>query len=93
VAGKTGTVNKLVDGAYSRQNYIASFVGIAPASNPKLIVAVMVDEPKGEHYYGGEVAAPVFREVTAGALRVLGVPSDSTEEIHQAGVKSSREGA
>ena len=82
VAGKTGTVHKLVDGTYSPDRYIASFVGFAPASKPRLVIAVIIDEPGGEIYYGGEVAAPVFREVTAGALRVLGVPPDSAEEIH-----------
>ncbi len=81
VAGKTGTVNKLVDGAYSHDRYIASFVGFAPASRPRVVVAVMVDEPRGGKYYGGEVAAPVFREVTAGALRVLGVPPDGIEDV------------
>jgi cell division protein FtsI (penicillin-binding protein 3) len=92
VAGKTGTVNKLVDGVYSHQRYIASFVGLAPASNPRLVVAVMVDEPSGPNYYGGEVAAPVFREVTAGALRILGIAPDSVEEAHVADAALPREG-
>ncbi len=92
VAGKTGTVNKLVDGTYSRQRYIASFVGLAPVSNPRLVVAVMIDEPAGEQYYGGEVAAPVFREVTAGALRILGVPPDSVEDVRPVEIALSREG-
>ena len=92
VAGKTGTVNKLVDGVYSHQRYIASFVGMAPASNPRLVVAVMVDEPSGPDYYGGEVAAPVFREVTAGALRILGIAPDSAEEVHPTEASLPREG-
>ena len=81
VAGKTGTVHKLIDGSYAPHRYIASFVGFAPVSDPRLVVAVMLDEPSGEKYYGGDVAAPVFREVAAGALRVLGVPPDSIETV------------
>ena len=91
VAGKTGTVHKLVDGAYSPDRYIASFVGFAPASRPRLVVAVMIDEPGGDEYYGGQVAAPVFREVTAGALRVLGVAPDSVEEILEFDAELPRE--
>jgi cell division protein FtsI (penicillin-binding protein 3) len=83
VAGKTGTVHKLVDGTYAPDRYISSFVGLAPTSKPRLVVAVMIDEPGGKKYYGGEVAAPVFREVTAGALRVLGVPPDNIEDIRR----------
>lgn len=81
VAGKTGTAHKVIDGAYARDRYIASFVGFAPVSNPRLVVAVMIDEPNSKNYYGGEVAAPVFRDVTAGALRLLGVPPDGFEEF------------
>jgi cell division protein FtsI (penicillin-binding protein 3) len=75
VAGKTGTAHKLEGGAYANK-YVAAFVGFAPASDPRLIVAVMIDEPSGEQYYGGDVAAPVFSQVMAGALRTLGVPQD-----------------
>ncbi|MGH6630690.1 MAG: penicillin-binding transpeptidase domain-containing protein, partial [Burkholderiales bacterium] len=82
VAGKTGTAHKLQGGAYAVDHYIASFVGLAPASNPRLVVAVMVDDPKGGEYYGGAVAAPVFRNITAGALRLLGVfPDAPLEEL------------
>ncbi|WP_137937732.1 penicillin-binding protein 2 [Chitinivorax sp. B] len=77
VGGKTGTANKLEGGGYSKSKYVASFVGIAPISNPRLIVAVMIDEPGGGTYYGGTVAAPVFARVTTGALRALGVPNDA----------------
>ena len=62
VAGKTGTAHK-VEGGHYVNRYVASFVGLAPASNPRLIVAVMVDEPSGDQYYGGQVAAPVFSNV------------------------------
>ncbi|MEW6165136.1 MAG: penicillin-binding protein 2 [Pseudomonadota bacterium] len=77
VAGKTGTANKLEGGRYA-DKYVSSFVGFAPASDPRLIVAVMLDEPAGGRYYGGEVAAPVFAGVMASALRSLGVPPDDT---------------
>ena len=76
VAGKTGTAHKLEGGAYT-DRYVSAFVGLAPASNPRLIVAVMVDEPSAGKYYGGEVAAPVFAQVMAGALRALGVAPDA----------------
>lgn len=75
VAGKTGTAHKVQGGSYSNR-YVASFVGFAPASDPRLVVAVMIDEPSGAIYYGGDVAAPVFSQVMAGALRSLGVPPD-----------------
>ncbi|MBI3140581.1 MAG: penicillin-binding protein 2 [Rhodocyclales bacterium] len=76
VAGKTGTAHKLEAGAYA-DRYLSSFVGFAPVSDPRLIVAVMIDEPSGGKYYGGEVAAPVFAQVMAGSLRALGVAPDA----------------
>jgi cell division protein FtsI (penicillin-binding protein 3) len=76
VAGKTGTAHKLEDGRYVN-HYIASFVGFAPVSNPRLVVAVMIDDPSGKEYYGGEVAAPVFSKVTGAALHALSVPNDA----------------
>jgi cell division protein FtsI (penicillin-binding protein 3) len=76
VAGKTGTSHKLEGGSYA-DRYVSSFVGFAPASDPRLIVAVMIDEPSGGKYYGGEVAAPVFAQVMAGSLRTLGVAPDA----------------
>ncbi|MGH8767111.1 MAG: peptidoglycan D,D-transpeptidase FtsI family protein [Burkholderiales bacterium] len=77
VAGKTGTAHKLDGATYAADRYVSSFVGFAPASNPRLVIAVMIDEPSGKHYYGGEVAAPVFSNVMAGALRLLGVTPDA----------------
>lgn len=77
VAGKTGTAHKLNGAEYAADRYVSSFVGFAPASNPRLVIAVMIDEPGGKHYYGGEVAAPVFSNVMAGALRLLGVTPDA----------------
>jgi cell division protein FtsI (penicillin-binding protein 3) len=76
VAGKTGTAHKVEGHGYSNK-YVASFVGFAPVSNPRLIVAVMLDEPSAGQYYGGAVAAPVFSTVTGSALRTLGVPTDA----------------
>jgi len=76
VAGKTGTAHKLEGGQYANR-YVAAFVGFAPVSDPRLVVAVMVDEPSAGKYYGGEVAAPVFAQVMAGSLRTLGVAPDA----------------
>jgi cell division protein FtsI (penicillin-binding protein 3) len=77
VGGKTGTAQKLDGGAYAHK-YVSAFVGFAPISDPRLIVAVMIDEPSTGVYYGGEVAAPVFSTVMGGALRTLGVVPDDT---------------
>lgn len=76
VAGKTGTVHKPVAGGYSPNEYLALFVGIVPASRPQLVMAVLIDEPRGGHY-GGQVAAPVFAKVMTEGLRLLNVPPDS----------------
>jgi cell division protein FtsI (penicillin-binding protein 3) len=76
VAGKTGTAHKLEGGRYVNR-YIASFVGMAPASDPRLIVAVMVNEPGGAMHYGGQVAAPVFSNVMGSALRMMNIPNDA----------------
>ena len=80
VAGKTGTAHKPGPGGYQADKYIASFVGMAPASNPRLIMAVMIDEPGDGQYYGGTVAAPVFSAVMAGALRLLAIPQDAPND-------------
>ena len=76
VAGKTGTAHKL-QGAKYTDKYVASFVGFAPVSDPRLVIAVVVDEPAGKQYYGGQVAAPIFAKVMGGALRALSVPPDA----------------
>jgi cell division protein FtsI/penicillin-binding protein 2 len=75
LAGKTGTANKVdpATGTYSTSKYISSFVGFAPAAHPKLLVAVMVDEPHGD-IYGGTVAAPAWKQITSFALTYLGIP-------------------
>jgi cell division protein FtsI (penicillin-binding protein 3) len=77
VAGKTGTAHKLEGKGYAAHRYISSFVGFAPVSNPRLIVAVMIDDPVGGQYYGGTVAAPVFSRITDATLRALNVPHDA----------------
>jgi cell division protein FtsI (penicillin-binding protein 3) len=77
LAGKTGTANKVdpVTGGYSDSKYVSSFVGFAPAKSPKLLVAVMVDEPQGE-IYGGLVAGPAWRDITSFALNYLKIPPE-----------------
>ena len=77
VAGKTGTAHKLDGATYAPNKYVSSFIGFAPASAPRLIVAVMLDEPGAGQYYGGTIAAPVFRNVMEGSLRLLGVKPDA----------------
>ena len=82
VAGKTGTARKIRDGQYVNA-YVASFAGFAPVSDPRLVVAVMIDEPdakrEGGRYYGGDVAAPVFSQIAGQALRLMQVAPDATE--------------
>lgn len=77
VAGKTGTVKKAAGShGYAANKYFAVFAGMAPASDPRLIITVMVDEPRAGQYYGGLVSAPVFSKVMSGALRLLGIAPD-----------------
>ncbi len=77
VAGKTGTVKKYVPGGYSEKRYTALFSGIVPVSQPRLVVVVLIDEPSNGDYYGGQVAAPVFSRISAGALRILAIGPDN----------------
>jgi cell division protein FtsI (penicillin-binding protein 3) len=76
VGGKTGTAQKQEGRSYAANKYRAWFVGMAPIVNPRIVVAVMVDEPSKGVYYGGDVAAPVFSQVVQQTLRMLGVPPD-----------------
>ena len=76
LAGKTGTAQKVVDGEYSETDYVGSFVGFAPAEDPRLLVTVVVDSPTSGSYYGGDVAAPAFGEIANFALPYLDVPPD-----------------
>jgi cell division protein FtsI (penicillin-binding protein 3) len=80
-AGKTGTVKKAGSRGYTENSYFAVFAGMAPASDPRLIIVVMIDEPSAGQYYGGLVSAPVFSRVMAGALRILGVAPDQEETM------------
>lgn len=85
VAGKTGTARKAVAGGYG-EDYVALFAGVAPVHNPQLAIVVVVNEPKGDRYYGGDVAAPVFAAVMSGALQMLNVePISSREKVRLAG--------
>jgi cell division protein FtsI (penicillin-binding protein 3) len=76
VGGKTGTAHKQEGRGYAGHKYRAWFVGIAPINNPRIVVAVMVDEPSNGVYFGGDVAGPVFAQVVQQSLRMLGVPPD-----------------
>jgi cell division protein FtsI (penicillin-binding protein 3) len=80
VAGKTGTVKKAIAGGYSEDKYLGIFAGMAPASDPKLVRVVVIDEPKAGDYYGGKVAAPLFSRVMTGALRLMNVAPDNIKE-------------
>ena len=73
VGAKTGTARKLVNGRYVDNKHVGTFIGFAPAKNPRVIVAVTIDEPTANGYYGGVVAGPVFKEVMSGSLNILGV--------------------
>ncbi|NRP37111.1 Peptidoglycan synthase FtsI precursor [Marinobacterium sp. xm-d-579] len=80
VGGKTGTAHKAVAGGYAEDAYASVFAGIAPISDPRIVMVVMVDNPKGQEYYGGAVAAPVFSRVMGGVLRLMNIPPDNWEE-------------
>jgi cell division protein FtsI (penicillin-binding protein 3) len=84
VAGKTGTAHKAEDGGYAEKKYVSSFVGFGPVSHPRFIVAVMLDEPTGAKYYGGDVSAPVFSSVMGSALRMMAVPPDAQPSMNLA---------
>lgn len=77
VAGKTGTAKKVGAGGYEKHRYTSSFIGIAPASQPRLVVAVVIHDPQGKKYYGGDVSGPVFQKIMAGTLRILNVKPDA----------------
>jgi cell division protein FtsI (penicillin-binding protein 3) len=77
VGGKTGTAYKQENGGYQTNKYISSFVGFAPVSKPRIVVAVMIDEPSAGKHYGGEVAAPIFARVTGETLRAMRVAPDA----------------
>jgi cell division protein FtsI (penicillin-binding protein 3) len=80
VAGKTGTTQKAGVGGYDDERHGAIFGGFVPATDPRLVVVVMIDEPQGAAYHGGDIAAPVFANIVTGALRVLAVPPDALRD-------------
>ena len=89
VGGKTGTAYKIEGGVYARK-YIASFVGIAPISDPRLVIAVMIDEPSGGAHFGGDVAGPAFSQIAGGALRTLGIVPDAPIQVAEAPLGKGR---
>ncbi len=80
VAGKTGTVHKAIPGGYAEDRYVASFAGMAPADQPRIVTVVVIDDPRGGQYFGGQVAAPVFSRVSEAALRLLEEPPRQAAE-------------
>lgn len=93
VAGKTGTVHKAVEGGYSEDKYISLFAGMAPVSDPRFVIVVSIDEPRGEKYYGGQIAAPIFSSVMQGALRLMDVPPDDLRRSQEAPIVAGTRGA
>jgi cell division protein FtsI (penicillin-binding protein 3) len=83
VAGKTGTAKKSTAGGYTKDSYVSVFAGVVPASNPRLVLAVMIDDPKQNGYHGGQVAAPVFSEVLGYALRLMNISPDDLPAIQR----------
>src|SRR5690606_28649486 len=81
IAGKTGTVHKVTAGGYADDRYIGLFAGIAPASDPRIVTVVVIDDPQGGAYYGGQVAAPVFSRIMEGVLRSLNIAPDTSPGI------------
>jgi len=92
VAGKTGTAHKASAGSYSKNNYTSAFAGIVPASNPRLVGVVVIDDPQKGSYYGGTVSGPVFAKVMEGALRLLDVPPDNIGRWYVGGPLQSPDG-
>lgn len=80
VAGKTGTAKMVGENGYQKHHYTSSFVGIAPASHPQFVVAIVIHDPQGKQYYGGDVAGPVFKNIMEGTLRIMDVPPDAVTE-------------
>ncbi|MGK0443992.1 MAG: cell division protein FtsI (penicillin-binding protein 3) [Bermanella sp.] len=85
VAGKTGTVHKVGVNGYEDERYLSLFAGIAPADDPRIVTIVVIDEPSGREYYGGEVAAPIFSRVTQSSLRLMNVTPTVFEDKSIAG--------
>ena len=77
VAGKTGTSHVVGEFGYEENLHNSLFVGLAPASDPKIVIVVIINEPKGDEHYGGQVAAPVFSKIASGAMRILNIAPDN----------------
>ncbi len=92
VAGKTGTAYKPENGGYNQNKYVSSFVGFGPVSNPRFIVAVMLDEPSAGKHFGGAVSAPVFSSVMGNALRIMGVAPDAPGTLNVQVQRAGSEG-
>ena len=86
VGGKTGTSHKVGKEGYQDSEYTAIFAGIAPISDPRFVLVVVIDRPQGQEYYGGEVAAPVFGRIMEEALRTLQIAPDQSQDFHVAEV-------
>ncbi|ENS8427860.1 penicillin-binding protein 2, partial [Neisseria gonorrhoeae] len=86
VGAKTGTARKLVNGRYVDNKHVGTFIGFAPAKNPRVIVAVTIDEPTAHGYYGGVVAGPPFKKIMGGSLNILGI--SPTKPLTAAAVKT-----
>jgi cell division protein FtsI (penicillin-binding protein 3) len=93
VGGKTGTVHKAISGGYSEDRYLSLFAGFAPVEDPRLVMVVMIDEPKGLQYFGGQIAAPVFSKVMAGALRLMDIPPDNLPGLQESMIAGKAEPA
>ncbi|WP_268406347.1 peptidoglycan D,D-transpeptidase FtsI family protein [Alteromonas sp. a30] len=88
VAGKTGTSRKAIAGGYGEE-YVNNFAGLAPVSDPQLVVVVMINEPAGDLYYAGDTAAPVFSKIMSGALQMLNIPPDGRDVSSIAAVRGA----
>ena len=93
VAGKTGTAKKVGKHGYEDKKYVSIFAGMVPATDPKFVMVVLLDEPSGKDYYGGIVAAPVFQAVMANALRLYNVAPDDLEAVVAADMSTHKSGA
>ena len=92
VAGKTGTSHKAVAGGYAGNRYLSLFAGIAPVSEPRLVMIVVIDEPRGQEHFGGLVAAPIFSTVMQGALRILNIAPDDLPSIEKKMLMADKHG-
>lgn len=93
IGGKTGTSHKLVDGNYKNKRYMSLFAGIAPITNPKFVMVVAIDDPRGKRYYGGDVAAPVFADLMKDLMRLYNIRPDGIDDTQITGVSKEDKSA